>query len=89
MPGFSLKPTKQKIEKADEDLKKRMSAAEETVTAEASSVTTATREMFKAPTAEKKVMGGPGTAPVLGFLLWQRLSLLRLPKKKKPSQKLK
>ena len=66
MPGFKLKP-KQGIQKADEELKKKTSAAEETVSAEAGSVTTASREMFKAPTAEKKAMGGPGTAPMSGI----------------------
>lgn len=56
MPGFKLKPTTKKIEKADEELKKQLAgptAAEETVSTEASPVTTKTREMFKETAADK------------------------------------
>ena len=65
--GFQLKPSKVKIEKATEEFKQQKSASEETTGVEASSVTTATRQMFKAAPAEKKAMGGPGTAPGSGI----------------------
>jgi hypothetical protein len=65
--GFQLKPTKVVIQKATEEFKEQKSAAEETTEVKPSPVTTATREMFKAAPAEKKAMGGPGTAPGVGI----------------------
>ncbi len=69
MKGFKLKPKTVKIEQADEELKKQLqvTSAEETQSVQPSSVTTASRNMFKTVSTEKKSMGGPGTAPTSGI----------------------